>query len=308
MRVEACGICGSDVHAVEHGGFEPGQILGHEFSGSVVEIGSETTGWRIDQPVAVNPLGSCGVCYACTHGLAFCCPSHPNLGLSAPGAYAEYVAVRAAQVIGLPLGVPAEIGSHAEPLAVSLRAVDLGNVTAGDAALVYGVGTIGLCVIASLKLAGVATIVAVGRSPGRRTAAARIGADVVLDSRERDLLDWVREGGTRFAAAFECSAATTGYEDCIAALAPGGTFVEVALATEPVTLDLRYLLGGGFHLAGSCAFRPEDYERAVGLLASGEVDLTQLVSERVPLAELPDALVRLQHPGELVRVLVQPWR
>lgn len=308
VKVEACGICGSDVHAVEHGLTAAGRIMGHEFSGTIVEVGKEVKGWQVDQTVAVNPLGSCGTCYDCRHGLAFRCSNYPNLGISAQGAYAEYTAVRAAQLVAFPAGDDLEIGSAAEPLAVALAAVDLGNVKPGDAALVFGVGTIGLNVIAALRLAGAGTIVGVGRSPGRRAAAAAVGADVVLDSRETDLAEWAADTKTSFASAYECSASTQGYEDSLKVLAPAGTFVEVALAGEPVTLDLRQLLGGGLRLAGSCAFGPAQYERAVAHLRSGEVNAAQMISERVGIDELPDALIRLQHPGELVRVLVQPWR
>jgi threonine dehydrogenase-like Zn-dependent dehydrogenase len=308
VKVEATGICGSDVHSIEHGHAQPGRIMGHEFSGRIVALGDDVTGWAVDQAVAVNPLGSCGQCYECRQGLAFRCASYPNLGLTAPGAYAEYTAVRAVQLVALPPEVDPEIGSHAEPLAVSLNAVDLAEVQPGDAALVFGVGTIGLNVIAGLRLAGAGTIVAVGRSPGRRAAAAAVGADVVLDSRETDLKQWVADTGTLFASAYECSGSQQGFDDSLSVLAPGGALVEVALAAEPVTLDLRRILGGGIRLLGSCAFGPPQYERAVAHLVSGEVDATQLVSERVSLEELPDMLVRLRHPGELVRVLVQPWR
>jgi threonine dehydrogenase-like Zn-dependent dehydrogenase len=308
VKVEACGICGSDVHAVEHGFAQPGRIMGHEFSGTIVGVGKDVKGWQVDQTVAVNPLGSCGTCYDCTHGLAFRCTSYPNLGLTAQGAYAEYTAVRAAQLVAFPAGVDLEIGSAAEPLAVAIAAVDLGNVTPGDAALVFGVGTIGLNVIAALRLAGAGQIVAVGRSPGRRAAAAAVGADVVLDSRETDLATWAADTKTNFASAYECSASTQGYEGSLKVLAPAGTFVEVALAGEPVTLDLRQLLGGGLRMAGSCAFGPGQYERAVAHLRSGEVPAARMISERVGIDELSDALVRLRHPGELVRVLVQPWR
>lgn len=312
VKVEACGICGSDVHAVEHGFVERGRIMGHEFSGTIVELGKEvgkgSPGWQVGQTVAVNPLGSCGTCYDCRHGLAFRCASYPNLGLTAPGAYAEYTPVRAAQLVPFGEGTDLEIGSAAEPLAVALAAVGLGNVSPGDDALVFGVGTIGLNVIAALRLAGAGRIVAVGRSAGRRAAAAAVGADVVIDSRETDLVGWAGEHQTNFASAYECSASIQGYEDSLRVLAPAGTFVEVALAGEPVTLDLRQLLGGGLRLAGSCAFGPAEYERAVAHLRAGEVDAAGMISERVGLDELPDALVRLRRPGELVRVVVQPWR
>ena len=96
----------------------------------------------------------------------------PNLGVTAPGAYAGYVTVPHGQLVALPDGLPVEMGAHAEPLAVALTAVTLARVGSGDAALVYGAGTIGLNVIMCLRLAGVDLIVAAGRSPGRRAAAA----------------------------------------------------------------------------------------------------------------------------------------
>ena len=102
IQVEACGLCGSDVHAVENGLTAPGQILGHEFGGRIAEVGADVTGWSVGQAVAVNPLGACQSCRECAAGLPFRCAALPNLGLSAPGAYAEYVAVHAGQLVPLP--------------------------------------------------------------------------------------------------------------------------------------------------------------------------------------------------------------
>src|SRR5919204_28734 len=128
VKVEACGICGSDVHAVKHGLAGEGQILGHEFSGTLA---------------------------------------------------------------ALPDGGETELGAHAEPLAVALRAVELGETGDGDIALVYGTGPIGLNVIMALRLAGAGRVIAVGRSAGRRAAAAAIGAHVVLDARESNVVSYL---------------------------------------------------------------------------------------------------------------------
>ncbi len=100
VEVDACGLCGSDVHAIESGQARPGQILGHEFSGHIVELGAGTAGGRRGQPVAVNPLGSCRQCRACRRGLPFRCAARPNLGITAPGGYAEYAAVPLGRLVG----------------------------------------------------------------------------------------------------------------------------------------------------------------------------------------------------------------
>jgi threonine dehydrogenase-like Zn-dependent dehydrogenase len=285
----------------------PGQILGHEFAGRVVEVGSSVSGARVGQPVAVNPLGSCGSCRACARGVPFQCPAVPNVGITAPGAYAQYVAVPERQLVRLPDDLPVELGAHAEPLAVALYAVDLARVGPGDSVLVYGVGPIGLNAIMALRLAGVATIVGAGRSPGRRAAAAAVGADVVVDTRETSIRDYSAQSGTRFAAVLECSAAPGAFDEALDVLEPAGTCVEVALSSEVPPVSLFRLVGEGLTLTGSCAFDGPTYDRAVGHIAAGRVPVASLISERVGLDATPDALVRLRTPGELVRMLTRPW-
>ena len=124
VEVDACGLCGSDVHTLQNGHAADGQILGHEFSGRIAGVGRDVTGWREGQPVAASPLGSCGKCRICARGLAFRCEAAPNIGITRQGAYAQYVAVPARQLAALPDELPVEIGSHAEPFSVGLQAAD----------------------------------------------------------------------------------------------------------------------------------------------------------------------------------------
>jgi (R,R)-butanediol dehydrogenase / meso-butanediol dehydrogenase / diacetyl reductase len=306
IEVQACGLCGSDVHAIEHGLTKPGQILGHEFSGRIAETGPGVTGWRAGQAVAVNPLGACRACRDCAAGLPFRCASLPNLGLSAPGAYAQYVAVRASQLVPLPDGLPVEQGAHAEPLAVALQAVEQAGVGPGDAVLVHGVGSIGLNAIMALRLAGVDHIVGAGRSAGRRAAAAAVGADVVIDTREISLRDYVAQSGRQFEAVIDCSGAIGLFAESLDVLAAGGTFVEVALATEAPAVSLFGLVQGGLRMAGTCAYSYANYEAAVGHIAAGRVPADVIISERVSLDDTPSALTRLRTPGDLVRILSLP--
>ena len=307
VEVHSCGICGSDVHWVEIGRGASGHILGHEFAGTIAEVGSKVDGWRPGQPVAVNPLGGCGACHVCRRGVPFLCERLPNLGLTAPGGFAEFVAVPEKQLVALPDGLDLELGAHAEPLAVALHAIALAEPSPGDDALVFGVGPIGLNVIGALRAAGAGKIVAVGRSEGRRSAAAALGADVVLDSRETSLAEYARANGVAFAQAFECSAAPEAVADCASVLAVGGTLVEVALPDAPPAVPVRSFVTRSLRLVGSCAYGPEEYRRAVQLLSRGELDVRPLVSERVPLSGAPDAFRRLRRPENLVGVLVQPW-
>ncbi|HEY2506807.1 MAG TPA: alcohol dehydrogenase catalytic domain-containing protein [Streptosporangiaceae bacterium] len=307
VEVDACGLCGSDVHAIAERFTEPGQILGHEFSGLIAATGPGVTGWHTGQAVAVNPLGSCRSCRACASGLPFRCPEFPNLGLSAPGAYAQYVAVQADQLVRLPDGVPAEAGAHAEPLAVAMQAVTQADPQPGGAALVYGVGPIGLNVIMALRLTGVDLIVGAGRSPGRRAAAQAAGADVVLDTREISVAEYAGQSGRRFDSVFECSAARGSADEALAVLQPGGCFVELALTGQSAAVSLERLVQEGLRLAGTCAYSYPTYEAAVDAIVSGRVPAAGLISERVSLDETPAVLARLRQPGNLVRVLSRPW-
>lgn len=307
VAVDACGLCGSDVHTLANGQAADGQILGHEFSGRIAAVGRDVTGWREDQPVAASPLGSCGKCRICARGLAFRCPAAPNIGITRPGAYAQYVAVPARQLVALPDELPLELGAHAEPLSVAMQAVSLSGAGAGDPVLVYGVGPIGLYAIMALRLAGAGPIVAAGRSEGRRLAAADVGADVVLDTRSQPVPAWVEESGTKFAAALECSAAPGAFGELLTVLEPGGTCVEVALTPEEARVPLFYMLSEGLRIVGSCAFSDETYRAAVSHLVARRVPVERLISERVSLDGTPGALVRLRTPGTLVRILSRPW-
>jgi threonine dehydrogenase-like Zn-dependent dehydrogenase len=307
VAVEACGLCGSDVHAVERGITVAGQILGHEFAGRVVEVGASAGAGLLGAAVAVNPIGSCGSCRACTRGVPFGCPTVPNLGITAQGAYAQYVAAPARQLVRLPEGLPVEEGAHAEPLAVALRAVDLARVGPGDSVLVHGVGPVGLNAIIALRLAGVDRIVGVGRSAGRRAAAAAVGAHVVLDSRETSLSEYAAATGARFTALLDCSGAPGTLAEAMDVLEPGGTYVEVALTAEVPPVPLIRLVGGGLTIVGSCAFDAPTYARAVDHIGAGRVPVASLVSERIGLDATPRALVRLRAPGDTVRTLSRPW-
>jgi (R,R)-butanediol dehydrogenase / meso-butanediol dehydrogenase / diacetyl reductase len=308
VAVEACGLCGSDVHAIERGFTQPGQVLGHEFAGRIAEVGGGVADWKAGAPVAVNPAGSCRTCRACAAGVPFACTGVANLGLSAPGAYAEYIAVPAGQLVALPDGLPVEMGAHAEPLAVALQAVSQAAVGPGDSVLVHGVGTIGLNAIMALQLAGVDHIVGAGRSPGRRAAAVAVGADAVIDTRQTSLADYVAESGRRFTAVLDCSGAIGLLRESLEVLEPGGAFVEVALTTDVPAVPLFDLVQGGLRMYGTCAYSYQTYEAAVGHIAAGRVAVADLISERVSLDETPDALVRLRTPGDLVRILSLPGR
>ena len=310
VAVHSCGICGSDVHAAE--ATTParmGGIPGHEISGTIAAIGAQVDGLEVGQRVAINPLGGCGTCEWCQRELLIRCTYRPNLGLNAPGGFADYVVAHSSQVFGLPAGMPLEYGSRVEPLAVAVRAVAEAGSPAGCNAVVFGVGPIGLNVIQVLRASGAETIVGVGRSSaGRRAAAGALGADVVLDSRETDVADFVTSRGIQVSQGYECSADPAALDLLSRSLRAAGTIVGVGLGDVPAPLEMHRFVTRAQRLVSACAFGRRDFARALELLASGNANAEPLISERVSLSEAPEAFVRLRTPGKLVSVLVQPWR
>jgi threonine dehydrogenase-like Zn-dependent dehydrogenase len=307
VSIHSCGICGSDLHAAASS--RGGGIPGHEFSGTLVGLGHAVSGWQVGQAVAVNPLGGCGNCKWCAEDLLILCRNRPNLGLNAPGAFAEYAAVHQSQLFALPDGMDIENGSRVEPLAVALRAIAEAQPAPGDGALVYGVGPIGLSVILGLRAQGAGTIVAVGRSSeGRRAAAATLGADVVLDSRDTDAADYVRGAGIELNQAYECSGDPQALVICGRALVAGGSIVAVALSRTPAVFDTHMFVTRRLSLLSACAYGNADFARALDLISSGRANVQPLISQRLSLQQAPAAFERMRNPGELVSVLVQPWR
>ena len=309
VSIHSCGICGSDVHAAEANTSMRGGIPGHELSGTIAELGADVGHWRVGQPVAVNPLGSCGTCELCKRGMPIRCSARPNLGLSAPGGFAEYVAVHHSQLFALPNELPLEHGARVEPLAVGVRAIADASPEPGDNAIVFGVGPIGLHLIMALRAVGAGTIVAVGRSSeGRRHAAAAIGADVVLDSRETDVAEYIRDNGIEIHQGYECSADPQALVTLSHAVKAGGALLGLALGWSPSAFDTHAFVAKGQRMFGVCAYGYKDFQKSLELITSRAVNVASLITERVPLARGPDALARLRQPSNLVSVLVQPWR
>lgn len=309
VAVHSCGICGSDVHAAESSNGRSDGIPGHEMAGTIAHLGSAVRELHVGQPVVVNPLGGCGMCEWCQRDLLIRCANRPNLGLNTAGGFAELVRAHRSQLLPLPAGMPLEYGSRVEPLSVAVRAVAEAGSPLDSNAIVFGVGPIGLCVVQALRAAGARTIIAVGRaSTGRREAAARVGADIVLDSRESDVAAYVADRGIEVAQGYDCSADPGALDLLSRAVRTGGTLVAVALTQTPCPLDIRRFVTKAQRMVSACAFGNRDFARSLELIASGAVQVEPLISECVPLAGGPDAFVRLRHPGNLVSVLVQPWR
>ncbi len=178
LRVRAAGVCGSELEG--YLGLSslrvPPLVMGHEFSGEIVTLNGDASGLRLGQLVTANPLVSCGHCPVCHTGRRYLCPHRALLGAHRPGGFAAYVAVPIAQLIPLPEHLTPTLGALAEPFAVALHAVGLARLSPGEAAVVWGAGSIGLLTVCAARLARAEPIIAVDTNPARLVAATALGA------------------------------------------------------------------------------------------------------------------------------------
>ena len=314
VEVAACGICGSDLHTFQHGSFvEPGQVMGHEFSGRVVAVGADVEGLAEGDRVTAVPIQPCNACARCAEGRYNLCGVAWTTAIAygKPGAFAERVRVPNARlgqnVFKLPDGVDDESGATVEPLAVAVHAARIAPDLEGRTALVLGLGTIGQQVVQVLRARGARRVIGVDLSELRLDAARSFGADVLHGG----------EGlGPALASAlgpdeevdvvFECSGVPALAAGAIDAVRAGGTIVVLALYDDPVTFNPTSLVQREVTLTGSIAYTHEDFAEAIDLLASGRAVAAPLVTQREKLDDILAAFrVQLEKDRSL-KVLVTP--
>lgn len=314
LAVAACGICGSDLHVLNSGrGVPPGQIMGHEFAGLVVEVGADVEGIAVGDRVAAMPMLPCGECRACVRGEVELCTTGfaPGIGFGHPGAFAERVHVPDAKlgatVFALPDTVDLEAAALTEPLAVAVHAVRLGEVAAGDTVAVFGLGAIGHLAGQVLVAGGARRVIGVDVSQLRLDVARRHGIDAV-DGRDgaADAVRATLEPGEVVDAVFECSGVPELARSAPRLVRRGGTVMIVAVYETAAPVDVAAFALRQVTVRGSTAYRPRDFARALELLEAGAVSADGIVTHRSPLAELPQAFATQQAADRSVKVVVYP--
>lgn len=309
VRVKACGICGSDVHYF-HNAKDEGIVMGHEFSGDVVEVGNKVTGIKKGDRVAAMTGKGCGTCYFCQRGDIVRCSKMVLLGYGIPGAFAEYVSVPylnlGTYAAKLPCSVTYEEGATLEPLSVALRAVKQAQPQKEDTVIVLGLGIIGLMVIRILKTMGVSHIIASGRREKRLQLAAECGADIVVDAAESDITriddNLVKNRGADIV--FDCAGSATTFEQALKMVCRGGKVSLVGLYQESFNWSPTFLVGNDISLLG-CGLK-FDIPGALELVAAGKVDTRPFITHTFPLDRIQEAFETQEKDRSAVKVLVKP--
>ncbi|MBU2327746.1 MAG: L-idonate 5-dehydrogenase [Alphaproteobacteria bacterium] len=287
------GICGSDLHYFNHGGFgavrlrEP-MILGHEVSARVEAIGPGVSGFEIGQLVAVSPSRPCGHCRFCAEGLQNQCLNMRFYGSAMPfphiqGAFRESLVADAYQCVDA-TGLSSGEAAMAEPLAVTLHATTRAGSLFGKRVLVTGCGPIGVLSILSARRAGAAEIVATDLSDFTLALAAKVGADRVINTaKEPDALSAYAEDKGTFDVLYECTGVAAALAGAIPALRPRGIILQLGLGGD-MTLPMMAITAKELELRGSFRFHQE-FATGVELMRKGLIDVKPLITHTVSLAE-----------------------
>ena len=307
VEVDFCGICGSDLHAASIG-FGNGIVMGHEFAGTVVDLGNAVEGWRAGDRVAVNPAGDwCGSCPKCLVGEHSWCDNLASrfVGVTRNGGMARYVAVPVSTLHRLPDGLETSVAAWAEPLAVVVRMVRLSGFAFGDEAVVFGAGPIGLLAIQILLDAGARSVVAVQPSALRAEAARRCGAARVIPpgGDEFEALCADRAGAPTHA--YDCAGVASTTRDALRLLPNGGRLTVSGVSEVDPAYSAADLVHKEIVIRGSCIYRRDDFDTAIELLARRAVTVEHLVTDVRSLEDAEGAFADLRERGKAIKILLR---
>jgi (R,R)-butanediol dehydrogenase/meso-butanediol dehydrogenase/diacetyl reductase len=301
IKVKWCGICGSDLHEYLGGPiFIPvGQahplsgntapvILGHEFSGEIVEVGDGVTKFNIGDRVVVEPIVACGKCPACKEGKYNLCSSLGFHGLcGSGGGLAEYTVFPEEYIHKIPDNMSFEQAALIEPMAVALHSIRIANFQTGDTALVLGSGPIGLATIECLKAAGAKLIIVLQRKSIRQEYALRAGANVVLDPNEVDIVEEVKKltDGVGVDTSFETTGAEIGFNIGINSLKYEGTMVVTSIWENPISFNPNMLVFTEKKIVGTLAYRHE-FPATIAQMSDGRIKAEGYITEKISLEDI----------------------
>ncbi|MBB3916054.1 L-idonate 5-dehydrogenase [Rhizobium fabae] len=300
LKMAAAGICGSDLHYYQDGGFGPIRVRepiipGHEASGIVSQAG-EGVDLKPGTLVAVNPSQPCGACEYCRKGLPIHCLDMRFMGSAMrlpheQGMFREWLVVPAKQCFEAGAATTAAEAACSEPLAVCLHAASRAGDIEGNRVLVTGAGPIGCLMVAVARHRGAAEIVVTDLADATLERAKAMGAGRTVNvSRDAAALSEFEAGKGYFDLVFECSAAAPAIRSAIAAIRPRGTIVQVGVTGE-IPVPLNAIVGKELHIHGTQRFH-EEFATAVALIASREIDVRPIISHSLPLEDA-DAAFKL---------------
>lgn len=302
VKLHWCGICGSDLHEYLMGpifipvgephpvtGEAAPVIMGHEFSGEVVEVGPNVTNVKPGDRVVVEPIVCDDTCPSCKAGKPNLCQNLGFHGLAGKGGgFAEYTTFRHKFVHKIPDTLPYDKAALVEPISVGYHSLEAGGFKAGMTAVVAGAGTIGLATIESLKAMGAAKVIVVQRKSVRQEYAKNSGADVLIDPADGDVAEAIRAATDGYGAdiAFECTGAEACFHQLLDGVHTGGTVVITSIWEKPVTLDLNDVCIPEKKVVGSICYCGNDFDGVIRLMDEGKIPANGFITKKVALDDI----------------------
>src|SRR6185503_18760124 len=258
----------------------PPLVMGHEATGEVVAVGDGVRGLAIGDRVATNTIAACGRCRPCLSGERSLCENRLIMGMSAPGAYAEYVVWPEDSLPRLPEGLSYEVGALAEPLAVALHGVNMAGIRPGDDVFIAGGGPIGVLVHVLVRMAGAGRILVSDMHPARLATARALGAEIVIDASAQDVVEVVRAatGGSGADISIEAVGAGATARHTIDATRNAGTIVWLGNSDLRIEIGMQTLVTRNLNVRGSYGMTSQEFERALALLAAGRLPVDEIVN------------------------------
>jgi L-iditol 2-dehydrogenase len=315
MRVEACGLCGSEVRTFYHGTayHKPGRILGHEVAGVVVQVGPNVPRYKVGDRLACGPVVPCGECYYCLRGRQNLCNNrypHPF-----PLGFAELMAVpsQAIQwgaVAPIPAGVSFAATTLAEPLSSTTKAHMMLNTSLFDTVVVIGAGPVGCMHVQMARLRGASKIIQTELTPARLETARQFGADVLINSSAEDPVERVLEETQGSGADIVVCAApsTQAAGQAVSMARKGGKILWFAglPSSDPfVRVDGNLVHYRDLIIYGTIGFTPRHFRMALGLVASGTIDPDKYISGTLPLEGIVEGIEAVRK-GKVLKLVVLP--
>ena len=313
IQVTACGICGSDLHGyLGHSARRNAHVplvMGHEFAGRIADIGKSVRGnLKVGDRAVVHPQIYCGTCRACRAGLQNICPNMSVLGIELPGAFAEYVAVPANRIFPLPDGLADVHGSLVETLAVEVHLFRAFYKPMTHTVVILGAGAQGLLAAQLARLNGASQVIITDVIPQRLAYAMQHGATHTIQADQEDAVAVVKQLTDGWGADFIVDAA--GYSQTrkqgIGMLAPGGTIALVGMGEGETALNFIPVVNRELNIQGSYCYSDGDFQRALELIASGQVAVDTLV-HTAPLSEGVEYFQRMiEEPASIIKTVLVP--
>jgi threonine dehydrogenase-like Zn-dependent dehydrogenase len=307
LRVEGCGICGTDVHILEvppgHPA-TPGAILGHEYIGQVLEVGQAVTNVEMGDRVVVAPNLTCGLCLYCRLGMSNMCENFTTLGIYLDGGFAEYNVAPSKALYKISPDLPLEEAVFTELLSCVVGGTEKVRIQPGETAVILGAGPVGLMFTLIFKAAGAGKVIVSEISPFRLDFAKKVGADIVVNPKEQNLKEIVLSE-TGIGADVVVDAVGSLFPQAMEVVRKGGKIVLFGMDQRALPKVSQYDITRNELLVIGTFIGVNTFPPAIKMLESGAIKPSVLLTHKLPLSRIKEGL-EAARSGEAIKVLILP--